>query len=157
MDNENAEGSDDSTSESTAEKMRSMQAAHILNALVTERGLNNKDVTPASAPKTKQKKKPPVTASLTGGTGISTQKRPLAPSEVPTSKKARKTFTEELLKEVSKFMAKQNVMQEGVKAKSKKVPVKQNVRLQNWKSAMRRNVQPGQVKKALLPFTIRPT
>jgi hypothetical protein len=48
-------------------------------------------------------------------------------------------------------------MQEGVKAKSKKVHVKQNVRLQNWKTAMRRNFQPDQVEKALLPFTIRHT
>jgi hypothetical protein len=109
MDNEHGEDSDESISESTADKKRTMQATTILNALVTERGLNNEVVTPASAPKTKKKKKkkPPVTASLTEDTGISTQKRPLEPSEVPTSKKARKTFTEELMKEVIKFMAKQ--------------------------------------------------
>jgi hypothetical protein len=81
------------------------------------------------------------------------QKRPISPSEVPPSKKVKKTFTEELLKEVSKFMATQSVMKQVVKAKPKKMLVKPNVRLQNWKTAMRRNFQPGQ--KALLPFTIR--
>jgi hypothetical protein len=159
LDTEHAEESEESISGSTADKMRTMQAATILNALVTEKLLNNKVDTPASEPKTKKKKKkkPPVTESLTEDTGIITQKRRSEPSEVPTSKKARKTLAEEIIKEVSKIMAKQNVMQVPVKAKSKKMPVKQNVRLQNWKHAMRRNVLQDQVDKSLLPFTISRT
>ncbi len=98
-----------------------------------------------------------MTESLTEDTGISTQKRRSEPSEVPTSKKARKTLAEEIMKEVSKIMVKQNVMQVRLKAKSKKMPVKQNVRIQNWKHAMRLNVLQDQVEKSLLPFTIRRT
>ncbi len=111
LDDENADASDDSTVEGTGEKKLTMQAAHILDALSTGKRLNNKHVTTLSAPKTKQKKKKkqPVTASLMGDTGMSpllppagsSQKCPFAQSEVPSSKKAKKTFTEELLKEVS--------------------------------------------------------
>jgi hypothetical protein len=64
---------------------------------------------------------------------------------------------EAITKEVTKIITKQNVMQVRVKAKPKKMPVKQNVRLQNWKHAMRRNILQDQVEKSLLPFTIRRT
>jgi hypothetical protein len=159
LDTNHAEELDESISGSTADKMRTIQAATILNALVTQSGLNNKVDTAASAPKTKKrkKKKPPVTESLTEDKGISTHKRRSEPNEVPTSKKARKTLAAEIMKEVSKIMAKQNVIPIRVKAKSKKMPVKQNGRLQNWKHAMRRNILQDQVEKSLLPFTIRRT
>ena len=68
-------------------------------------------------------------------------------------KKQKKIIAREVAKEMEKILQKQKI-EMGKKSKSAKVRLN-NVRLQNWKLAMRRNFKKGQAEKALAPCTIR--
>ncbi len=74
-----------------------------------------------------------------------------------TTKIVEKSFTQEIMKEMRKLMAKEMEAKEFPKPNIKKVAPRINVRLNNRRTAMRRNFVPGQKEKALLPFTIRRT
>jgi hypothetical protein len=160
--------------ESERSTKRQKLAANIVNTLLTgnESKATTVDNFPQRATKKKKRKMnthllPSTTQNSTGLTppddekaknnnlsSIIAEEQGIPPT--PTAK-AQKAFTEELMKQVSKFMAQQKEEKELTKNKLKKLPPRINVRLNNWKTAMRRNVKPSQIKKALLPFTIRRT
>jgi hypothetical protein len=77
--------------------------------------------------------------------------------EEPKRKKKRKQknkrFTQEVAAEVQKLLLAQK-RKETRKYRLRRQQGKMNVRLHNWKNAMRRNFTPGQSAKALAPFTI---
>jgi hypothetical protein len=158
-----------------AHKKRNKMAAKIMETLMP--GLNaSRTCVVGSAPEGKQKKKrKKKTRDITQSVADTFEHRAreednnankrsftalknedIDPPVRPT-KKAKKSFTEALMKEVSKFMAKQKEEKDMTRTKVKKIPTRTNVRLANWKTAMRRNGKASNIEKALLPFTIRRT
>jgi hypothetical protein len=93
-------------------------------------------------PKRKKKRKQKIYTSATHS----------APAHA-TSAAQKTRFTQEVAAEVQKLLLAQK-RKETQKYRLRRQQGKMNVRLHNWKNAMRRNFTPGQSAKALAPFTI---
>jgi hypothetical protein len=170
-----SDASDNAMLAKIAHRNRNIKAAKIMETLMP--GLNaSRTCVVGSAPedkkkKKRKKKKRDITQSVANTfehrareednnankrSFTSLKNEDIDPPVRPT-KKAKKSFTEALMKEVSKFMAKQKEEKEMSRSKVKKIPPTANGRLSNWKIAMRRNWKASNIEKALLPFTIRRT
>jgi phenylpyruvate tautomerase PptA (4-oxalocrotonate tautomerase family) len=106
---------------------------------------NPKVATEDSGPATKKRRKDNISGNKTSGDIDTTEQH--------STKKQKKIIAREVAKEMEKILQKQKI-EMGKKSKSAKVRLN-NVRLQNWKLAMRRNFKKGQAEKTLEPCTIR--
>ncbi len=104
-----------------------------------------KVATEDSGPVNKKRRKDKISGDKTSGDIDTTEQH--------STKKQKIIIAREVAKEMEKMLQKQKT-EMGKKSKSAKVRLN-NVRLQNWKLAMRRNFKKGQAEKAMEPFTIR--